>query len=160
MKQSQNDRFHAKMKMMKSQYFCIFMYIWWVLNFFFGVSLSNHAAMPKLSNWSASKAWQLLLKKLKLLTKRPPVATTVPSGMNTVIGALIYRVYLRIYDSGLSNPTTFLGLCRNQKLLLLSFVVTDSMVSPDIWPTSKYFKWINTLSREVYIRPQATQQPY
>ena len=25
--------------------------------------------------------------------------------------ALVYRVYLRIFDPGPSNPTTFLGLC-------------------------------------------------
>ena len=42
-----------------------------------------------------------------MLTKRPPVATTVPSGMNTVIGHWYTSVYLRIYDPSPSNPTTF-----------------------------------------------------
>ena len=40
-----------------------------------------------------------------------PVATTVPSAMNTIIGALVYRVYLRICNPWVINPTTFLGLC-------------------------------------------------
>ena len=50
--------FLKKMKMMNLQYFCIFMYIWWLLKFvgFFVESLQ------------------------KIFTKRPPVATTVPSG--------------------------------------------------------------------------------
>ena len=87
----QRANFHKKMKMMKLRYFCIFMYIWWLLKFlgvFFVCVINN--------------------KTHTILTKRPPVATTVPSG---IIGALVYRVYLRIFDSGPSNPTTFLGLC-------------------------------------------------
>ena len=47
--------------------------------------------MPELCNWSASKIWHVLsTKKPKIVTKRPPVATTGPSGMNSVIGALVY----------------------------------------------------------------------
>ena len=46
-----------------------------------------------------------------MLTKRPLVATTVPSDTNTVIRALVYRVYLRIYDRGPNNSTTFPGIC-------------------------------------------------
>ena len=53
----------------------------------------------------------LIKTKLKMLTKRPPVATSFPSGASTIIGALIYRVYLRTCDPGPINPTTFLGLC-------------------------------------------------
>ena len=36
---------------------------------------------------------------------------TVPSGTNTIFGALVYQVYLRIFHPGPSNPTTFLGIC-------------------------------------------------
>ena len=50
-------------------------------------------------------------KNPTILTKRPPVATTVPSGTQRYHWALVYRVYLRIFDPGPSNPTTFLGLC-------------------------------------------------
>ena len=54
------------------------------------------------------KAYQ----KPKIVTKRPPVSTTVYSGTNAIIGALVYtRVYIRIYDPGQSNPTNFLELC-------------------------------------------------
>ena len=74
-------------------------------------SLSNHPAMLKLPNSLASKAWQVLSTKTsQILTQRPPVAITVPSGP-TVIEALVHWVYHRICDPGLSNPATFLGLC-------------------------------------------------
>ena len=48
---------------MNLQYFCIFIYIWWLLKFFgcFFVKRINN-------------------KNPKILTKRPPVATTAPSG--------------------------------------------------------------------------------
>ena len=86
--------FHHKMKMMNLQYFCIFMYIWWLLKFLWVFflcveSLPNPVAMPELSNSSASKAWQVLTKKNKIVTNQPPVATTVPSG--AILRALIYR---------------------------------------------------------------------
>ena len=58
--------FINKMKLMKLQYFCIFMYIWWLLKFLvvvFFKSLPNCAAMPELSKWSISKAWQVLWAK-------------------------------------------------------------------------------------------------
>ena len=62
------------------------MYIWWHLTIFgsgfFVESLPNPVAMPEVTNLSASKAWQVLTtKNSKILTKRPPVATTVPSGI-------------------------------------------------------------------------------
>ena len=55
----------------------------------------------------------IINKRPNILTKRPLVATTVPYGSNTVIGAfgIPWYTYLRIYDPGPSNPTTFLGLC-------------------------------------------------
>ena len=39
---------------------------------------------------------------------QPPLSPQAPS---TIIGSLVYRVYLRIFDPGPSNPTIFLGLC-------------------------------------------------
>ena len=50
-------------------------------------------------------------KNPTILTKRPPVATTVPSGTQRHHWALVYRIYIRIFDPGPSNPTIFLGLC-------------------------------------------------
>ena len=50
----------------------------------------------------------IINKTSKILTKRPPVATTVPSG--THHGHWYTGVYIQIYDPGLSNPT-FLGFC-------------------------------------------------
>ena len=48
----------------------------------------------------------------KILTKRLPVATTVPSGtQHHHLGHWYTGVYLRIFDPDPSNPTTFLGLC-------------------------------------------------
>ena len=78
--------------------------------------LPDPVVMPELSNWSASKAWQVLTtKKPIMLTKRPPVATTLPSGTQRHhwdIGIPGYTgVYLQIFDPDPSNPTTFLGLC-------------------------------------------------
>ena len=78
----------------------------------------HYVTMSELSNWSATfhlvsqqSLTRIINNKLKIVIKRPPVATIIPSGMNTVIGALVYRVYLRIFDRGLSNTITFLGLC-------------------------------------------------
>ena len=108
----QSANFHEKIKMTNLQYFSIFMYIWWLLTFlefFYVESLPNPVAMPELSIWSASKAWQVLTTKTKkfqqkvacgflnfwwrffvkslpnnkhpkISTKRPPVSTTFPSG--------------------------------------------------------------------------------
>ena len=61
------------MKVMKLQYFSIFTYIWWVL---------------KLLVFFVRR----VDKKPNILTKRRPVATTVPSGTNNIIGALVYRI--------------------------------------------------------------------
>ena len=63
----QRANFQQKLKMTNFQYFCIFMYIWWILTFL-GFCV-----------WKAYK-WYT-------------------------------GVYLRIFDPGPSNPTTFLGLC-------------------------------------------------
>ena len=73
---------------------------WWC---FFVKSLPNHVTMPELSSWSATLA-SIINKKPTILTKLQPVTITVPSSTNTVIGALIYWVYLWICDSGQSNP--------------------------------------------------------
>ena len=74
--------------------------IWWFLKMcgcFFVESLPNPATMPELSNWSTSKAWQVLsTKKNNILTKRSSVATTISSGINIIIWSL---VYLRIYEA-------------------------------------------------------------
>ena len=81
----QRANFHQKMKMMKLQCFCIFMYIWWLLKFlgvFFCGKLTkpcHHARTFQLV--SQQSVASINKKKPKILTKRPPVATTVPSGI-------------------------------------------------------------------------------
>ena len=69
--------------------------------------------MPELSHCSARKAWQVLATITpKILTKRPPLSTTVPSGTQRHhwgIGIPWYTFGSSI--QGPSNPTTFLGLC-------------------------------------------------
>ena len=76
--------FVKRIKMMKFQYFCILCNFDGFLNLLvFLESLPNCATMPELFNWSASK---VLSTNPTILTKRPPVATTFPSGMNTIIG--------------------------------------------------------------------------
>ena len=53
-----------------------------------------HHSWPSLSNCPTgqpAKPVKYYQQKTKFLTKRPDVATSVPSGMNTVIEALVYR---------------------------------------------------------------------
>ena len=78
-----------------NQYFCIFMCIRWILKLLVVFLLwKAYKTLPPCQNCrkcSASKAWQVLSTKItNLLTKLPHVATTGPSGMNTIIGALVY----------------------------------------------------------------------
>ena len=101
---------------MNLQYFSIVMYILWLLKFFGCFFVES---LPSINN-----------KNPNILTKRPPVATTVSSGTQRHHWALVYRgipsdlrsrpeqshhwyagVYLRIFDPGPSIHTTFLGLC-------------------------------------------------
>ena len=100
-----------KIKIMKSQYFC-FCYVIFAdfLNCwcFFVESVLNHAAMPELPNWSAIKAWQVLSKKLKFY-KTAACSHHCPLCQEHC--HWYTGVYLRIYDPGPSNPTTFLELC-------------------------------------------------
>ena len=102
--------------MMNLQYFCIFMYFFdGFINFwgcFFVESLPNPVAMPELSNWSASKAWQVLTTKTPNFNKRAACSHHCPHRHPAPsLGHWYTGVYLRIFDLGLSNPTTFLGLC-------------------------------------------------
>ena len=86
-----------------------------VSNFFgrilFVKSLLNPAALPELSSWSASTAWQVLLKKTYNVNKTAAFSHHCFLWQEHCHWAFIYQVYFRIYDSGPSNPTTFLGLC-------------------------------------------------
>ena len=74
-------------------------------------SLPNRAAMPKLLNLPASKAWQVLSTKKQNINKTAACSHYYPLWHENRHWALVYRVYLRIYDPGPSNPTIFLGLC-------------------------------------------------
>ena len=80
----QRANFHQKMKLMNLQYFCIFIYIWWLLKFvgvFFvwkAYQTCRHARTFQLV--SQQSLASINNKTPKILTKRPPVATTVPSG--------------------------------------------------------------------------------
>ena len=70
-------------------------------------SLPNRVALPEFSNWSASKAWQVLSTK-----KWPPVATTFPSGIQRhhwVIGIPGYTFESSILTRAI--PPLLLGLC-------------------------------------------------
>ena len=131
--------FCRKLTMMNLQYFCIFMYIWWLLKFLgcyfvtifchfylylmasliFGDVFLWKAIFAFLCNgflnfwgcflWKAYSLASINDKNPNILTKRPPVATTVPSGTQRHhwgIGILGY-----IFDPGPRNPTTFLWLC-------------------------------------------------
>ena len=101
--------------MMNLQYFaflCIFdgfLNCWGV--FVFAESLSKPVAKRELSNWSVSKAWQVLTKKIKILRKRPAVATCLLMHAAPTFGNWFTGVYLRIIYLGPSNHTTFQGLC-------------------------------------------------
>ena len=102
--------------------------IWWIYNIFaflcifdgflnlcvvfFWECLPIPVAMPELSNWSASKSWQELIKKTPKFNKtaacsqRSPLGHPAPSLSHWYTG-----LYLQIFDPGPSNPTTFLELC-------------------------------------------------
>ena len=76
------------------------------LNFwgcFFVESLRNPVAIPELASINN--------KNPTILTKRPPVAITVPSGTQRHPWALVYRGIPSDLRSRPSNSTTFLGLC-------------------------------------------------
>ena len=80
---------------MNLQYFCIFMYISWLLKLlgvFFVESLPNPVVMPELSNWSASNAWPVWTTKTiqfqQIGRLQPPLSPQAPSA---ILGALVYR---------------------------------------------------------------------
>ena len=50
-------------------------------------------------------------QKPKIVIKRPPVANIVPLTRTPSLEHCYTRAYLRIFDPGSSNPTTFLRLC-------------------------------------------------
>ena len=75
------------------------MYYLWLLTFLCGAFLWNaYQTLPPKARHSRNfhldsqqSLASIINKKTQILTKRPPVATTVPSNTNTVIGALVYR---------------------------------------------------------------------
>ena len=75
------------------------MYIWRLLKIFCGAFLWKACqTMPPCQNFltcQPAKPGKYYHKNPKILTKRSPVATTVLSGMNTVTGALLYRLYIK-----------------------------------------------------------------
>ena len=74
--------FHQKMKM-NLQYFCTFMYIWWLLKFwgFFCGKLTKPSRLARTFQLVSQQSLSSINNKNpKILTKRPPVATTFPSG--------------------------------------------------------------------------------
>ena len=77
-------------------FLCIFGGFWYVLSFFVEC-LPNLAAVPELPNWSGH------------LTKRSPVAATIPLARILSFGHWYTGVYLRICDPAPRNLTTFLG---------------------------------------------------
>ena len=80
------------MKMMNLQYFCIFMYIWWLLTFLGWVFFCGKLTKPcRHARTFQLVSQQSINKHLKILTKRTPVATTVPSGTQRHPWALVYR---------------------------------------------------------------------
>ena len=103
-------------------------WIWWNRNIFaflciysgflkFGwcfcvKSLQNRAAMPELSNWLARKAWPVLPTKHIFFKQNGCLLSPLSHLARTPsLGHWYIRVYLRIYDQGSRNHTTFLGLC-------------------------------------------------
>ena len=101
--------------MMNLQYFCIFMYISWLLKFVgvFCGKLTKPCRHARTFQLVSQQSLASINNKNQIfLTKRPPVATTVPSGTQRHHWEHWYTgVYHRIFDPGPSNPTTFLGLC-------------------------------------------------
>ena len=92
-----------KLHFIKLQKFFIFMYFLWC---FCVESLSNppHAKTPYQASWQSLAIIINKSKILKILTKWPPVATTVPFDTSTVIKAFVYWVCLRIYDQSHHLP--------------------------------------------------------
>ena len=81
----QRANFHQKMKMMKLQYFCIFIYIFDGFLNFWGCFLCGKLTKPCRHARTFQLVSQQSLASInnkipKMLTKRPPVATIVPSG--------------------------------------------------------------------------------
>ena len=70
--------------MINLQYFCIFMYIWWLLTFlgcFFCGKLTKPCRHARTFQLVSQKSLESINNKNpKIFTKRPLVATTVPSG--------------------------------------------------------------------------------
>ena len=79
---NQRDRFRTKIKMTKLQYFCIFMHIWWLLKclvFFCGKFTKPCRHSRTFQLISRQSLASIINKNPNLVTKWPPVATTIPS---------------------------------------------------------------------------------
>ena len=103
---------------------------------FFVESLPNTVVLPELSNWSASKALQVLT------TKTPHFYKTAACSHHCALrhsapslGHWWTGVYLRIFNPGPSNSTTFLRLCSSGDYK--QSIVESSMSVPTFKSTEK-----------------------
>ena len=88
----------------------------------FPIPTGQSSCQKNNSNWSASKAWHVLITKPQSFNKTAscshhcPLRHPAPSlGHHrhpaSSLGHRYTGVYLRIFDPGPSNPSTFLGFC-------------------------------------------------
>ena len=90
-----NQRFFSqKLKMLKSLYFSFLFVFGGVLNiwcFFLYGKLSKHCCQAKTDHLVSQQCLASIINKTPIfLTKWPPLATTIPSWSNTIIGTLVY----------------------------------------------------------------------
>ena len=118
-----------------------------------------------LLNWFSCPGTQIYLDLIELLFVDCQIWTVSNATLSICLHLQIFAslAALSLYFHCRCKPATkFTGNIYKggiyQTILLLSFVTIDSMVSPDAWPISNYYKLISTLSREANSRV-GEQQP-
>ena len=101
----QRANFHKKMKIMNLQYFDSLMYIWWLLKFV-EVFFCRSARTFQLVSQQSWHQKPQNFNKTAACSHHYPLRHPAPS-----LGHWYTGVYLRIFDPGPNNPTTFLALC-------------------------------------------------
>ena len=129
---------------MRLHYFCIFMYIWWLLKFFvvhFVESVPNRPALLRTFQLVSQQSLASITNtKSNILTKWPTVATNAPSGMNTIIGALVYWGIPSDLQSRPEQAHHLPGLCSFRWLqATYSF---QRALRPQLYRKGTYFEYL------------------
>ena len=161
----QRDRFDKKMELLKSQYFCIFMIIWWFLDFwFFCGKLTKPCCRARTAQMVSEQARQVLSIKTKHFNKTAACSHHCPLWQDRRHWELVHQGIPSDLWSRLEQSHHLPGLCSPMTTGNLSSVMgvpifnsTENILSSlfmiKFWDYSKkvIFDEIYSFDREIYL---------